>query len=415
MKSVESAAAEPAWLSQMRRHAASVYREQGLPTTKSEQWRHTSLAPLSEISLEPSSRRPAVLARDLAPYRIESGIELVFIDGHFAPAISRREPFPGVSVAPLSEGFGTTEKGLGSIAPAEDALVALNTSSFRDGARIALAAETILEAPIHLLFFSSGSDSDAVFPRVLIELSRASQAMVVETYAGGPGAARLSAAVTEARVGEGAVLEHVKLQLEAEEAFHIGLFHARQERDAVLRSHVFSFGARLARNEVHTTLAGTGAEAELNGLFFADGARHVDNHTVIDHAAPLGTSRELYKGVVAGRARGIFHGLIIVREGAQKTDAVQTNRNLLLSDQALVHSIPGLRILADDVKCRHGSTIGQLDEAAIFYLRSRGIGEEEARKLLARAFAGEVVDRLRNGALRRAVEARLAAIPELSA
>jgi Fe-S cluster assembly protein SufD len=218
--------------------------------------------------------------------------------------------------------------------------------------------------------------------------------VVVERYVTLEGAAYLTNAVTEAEIGSNAQLDHVAFENAGEHAFHIGTLFARLGRDARFRSHAISLGGALIRNEVEAVLAGVGAECVLNGLFMAVGNQHVDNQTTIDHAEPHGTSRELYKGVLAGRSKGVFNGKIIVRPGAQKTDAQQSNPNLLLSDRAEINTRPNLEIYADDVKCKHGSTVGHLDEDALFFLRSRGIGENAARQMLSRAFASEVVDQI---------------------
>jgi Fe-S cluster assembly protein SufD len=229
---------------------------------------------------------------------------------------------------------------------------------------------------------------------------------VVETYLGGDGEA-FTNAVTEIDVADDASLAHTKVQDESHTASHVHAILARVGRSGRVSQHNLSFGAALARTDVKVALSGEGAECVLNGLSVASEAQHIDNHTLIDHAVPHGTSRELYKGIWDGRARGVFHGKIIVRPGAQKTDALQTNRNLLLSREALVNSTPALEILADDVKCRHGSTIGQIEEAPLFYLRSRGLDEEAARRLLTYAFAADVAARLPVEPIRSAVESFL--------
>jgi len=238
---------------------------------------------------------------------------------------------------------------------------------------------------------------------------RGSEGRIVETFTGPGGAAYLTNAVTEVAVDDNAFVDHYKVQREGEEAFHVATLTARLGRDARFSDHSFSFGAAISRNDIDVRFAAEGGECVLNGLFMVDGARLTDTHTRVDHAQPHCSSRELYKGVLDDSARGVFNGLVLVRPGAQKTDAEQMNRNLLLSREALVHAVPQLEILADDVKCRHGSTTGQLDPAALFYLRSRGIGEAEARGLLTWAFASDLVHDLAVPSVREAVLGHLQA------
>ena len=243
------------------------------------------------------------------------------------------------------------------------------------------------------------------YPRVLILAGERSQAAIVQTFTGE--GRFFTNAVTEIALGEGAILEHTLVQSESDTACHVHTLAARQARASRFTSHNVALGAALARTNLHVALEGEGAECALDGLFVGKGAQHLDTHTTIDHASPRCASRELYKGILDGAARGVFHGKILVRKNAQKTDAIQTNKNLLLSRRALVNSTPALEILADDVKCKHGSTTGQLDAAALFYLRSRGIGEDAARALLTWAFAADVAERIRVPSVRAEVEREL--------
>jgi Fe-S cluster assembly protein SufD len=254
-----------------------------------------------------------------------------------------------------------------------------------------------------------GSDREAVYPRTLVVALPGSRATVIETHLGAEGLPYLADAVTEIDVADGASLEHCRVEADAETAFHVATVQARLGRDARLVSNAASLGAGLARIDIGATLA-EGAECTLNGLYLGDGSRHVDHHTSVDHAAPHGTSHQLYKGILSGSARAVFNGRIRVAEGASKTDAFQANRNLLLSREALVFTRPQLEIHADDVKCTHGATIGQLDAGALFYLRSRGIGEAEARRLLLEAFVGEVIGRIGFGPLAERLTERARAI-----
>jgi len=251
----------------------------------------------------------------------------------------------------------------------------------------------VLQAPIHLLFVSSAPGNATLSqPRNLIVLGAGSQATVVETYAGLSDEVYFTNVVTEIVLGDNASLDHYKLQEEGARAFHIALTQVHHGRESRFTSHSIALGAALARNDVRALFATEGSECTLNGLYMATGKQHLDNRTLIDHQSPRCTSRELYKGVLDGQSRGVFSGRVLVRHDAQKTDASQTNKNLLLSDEALVDTKPQLEIFADDVKCAHGAAVGQLDEDALFYLRSRGIGQEAAKSLLTYAFASEMVN-----------------------
>jgi Fe-S cluster assembly protein SufD len=267
----------------------------------------------------------------------------------------------------------------------------------------------VAERPIHLLFYSTnaGGAPTVTHPRVLVVAERGAQAKIVETYAGPEGQIYFTNAVTEIHLADGAVVEHYKMQRESEAAFHIGRIEAKQAPASQWCSYSFALGGALARTDIDARLRGAGADCGLYGLYLGRGTQHVDHHTTIDHAVPRCTSRELYKGVLDERSRGVFFGTIIVRKDAQKTDAHQTNKNLLLSREALVNSTPRLQIEADDVRCKHGSTTGQLDPLSLFYLRSRGIGEAEARSLLTYAFAADVIERIRVPEVRRSLFASL--------
>ena len=259
----------------------------------------------------------------------------------------------------------------------------------------------MLEAPIELLFLTAADGKPVVsYPRILIVAGRDSQAQIVETYRGFGGAPYFTNAVTEVVVGDGAVLEHYKLQEEHEAALHFGMLAAKQGASSTFTSHNIALGAALARNEIAAVLDGEGADCNLNGLYLAARQQHVDNYTTLDHAKPHSTSHELYKGILDGKGQGVFHGRIIVRPDAQKTDAIQRNKNLLLSESAVINTKPQLEIYADDVKCTHGATVGQVDPEAVFYLRSRGIVLEEARRLLTYAFASEMTARMKVESIR---------------
>jgi Fe-S cluster assembly protein SufD len=394
-------------LAALRRSALEAFAAQGLPHTGLEEWRYTSLAELAKIAWRlpgetvPEASRDAVEA--LASPVFACGL-LVFANGRFVPGLSTLRA-PDVEVTTLGAARRANDSRvlprLGSLVDVkQQPLAALATALLDDGVQVHVPAGARLEQPLHLVFLSEGSGSPlAVQPRVYVEASRGSRAVVVQDHISLGGGPALTNAVTELHVGPGAQLEHVLLQRESAATFHFASTTAQLERDAQLGTHVISLGGHLVRNDLAVLLAGEGAEARLSGLFLCSGGRLVDNHTFVDHALPRGTSRQLYKGVLAGRSRGVFRGRVRVRPGAQLSDARQQNPNLLLSDGAEIDAKPQLEIYADDVKCSHGSAIGRVDENALFYLRARGIDEPAARALLVRGFAAEVLAALPEPAL----------------
>lgn len=399
-------------LAQRREEAFARFLTLGFPTTRDEEWRFTSVAPIAEQRFALAAPRAAGAApAGLAPFRLDGlfGTQLVFVDGRYAPALSAAGDLPrGVRVENLRNAGDEGGHHLGRVAPADrHAFVALNTAFLADGAFIHVPAHAVVEKPIHVLFLSTGAGNGTALmahPRVLVVLGDNSQASVVESYAGPDGTRYLTNAVTELVLGPHAVLDHYKLQHESVDAYHVGGTYIHTARSANCSSHSVSLGGALVRNDVIAVLDGEGGECTLNGLYVGDAQRLVDNHTTIDHAKAHCGSREIYKGILADRARGVFNGKIIVRADAQKTDAKQTNRALLLSRDAQINTKPQLEIFANDVKCTHGAAVGQLDEEAVFYLRSRGIGRAEARHLLIHAFAGDVLQRMPVAAIREAVE-----------
>jgi Fe-S cluster assembly protein SufD len=371
----------------------------GFPTTHNEEWRYTNLAPLLKTPYRPAPAGPLPAGLPKAA--------LVFVNGRFAPELSTAHELPGLSVSSLKQAIasGAIEDRIGSVAAFEEnALVALNTAMFEDGALIVIADGAVIAEPIELLFLSLAGGTPVVsYPRNVILAGRDSQAQVVETYRGSGTAGSFTNAVTEVFAADGAVFEHYKLQEENQAALHFGMLAVRQGASSTVVSHNIALGAALARNEIAAVLDGEGAECNLNGLYVTAGRQHVDNYTTLDHARPHSTSRELYKGVLDGKSQAVFHGRIIVRPEAQKTDAIQRNRNLLLSDGAVINTKPQLEIYADDVKCTHGATVGQVDPDAIFYLRSRGIALEEARKLLTYAFTSEMTSAMKVASVRESL------------
>ena len=392
---------EPRWLAARREQAMARFREMGLPSVRDEEWRQTPLGPLARtrFGLAPgdASIAPAALAR-LGFDGAFSGRQVVFVNGRFAPALSSIDPASGLRVESLASVIasdpGLVERHLGALTREGTAFAALNTAFLGDGAVIALAPGAAPAEPVHVLHYSApGERPAAAHPRTLVIAGRASQATIVESY-GGEGT-YLTNAVTEIVLEDGAHVDHYVLQRESHDAFHLATLAVRQGRDTRFATCAIDMGAAISRQDVAQAFAGEGGECVLAGLFLAGGTQLMDIHTRVDHAVPHCASRQLYKGIVDGKARGVFVGRIRVAKDAQKTDAQQTNKNLLLSRQALVHSVPQLEILADDVKCKHGSTTGQIDPAALFYLRSRGIGEAAARSLLTYAFASDVVQQIR--------------------
>jgi Fe-S cluster assembly protein SufD len=405
-------------LARTREAALQRFVSLGFPTTREEEWRFTSVAPIADgdfaLAEIPSTD---VLGLEVDSLRLRGAIaELVFVNGHYVPALSRGAELPGgASVTSLrcrlAQGDDEAEGYLARLAPREShAFVALNTAFLDDGAHVHVPAGAILPQPVHVLFIATGDEEERwsmAHPRVLVVVGADAEGSIVETYAGRGVGHYFTNAVTEIVLGENATLDHYKLQYESAAAYHVGVTHVQAKRSATYTSHSVSLGGALVRNEVTALLEGEGAECTLDGLYLAADRRLVDTHTIIDHARPHCSSREFYKGILADRARGVFNGRIIVRPDAQKTDAKQTNRALLLSEEALIHTTPQLEIFANDVKCTHGAAVGQLDDDAVFYLRSRGLSHAAARHMLIHAFAADVTGRLPLEEVRTAVEARL--------
>jgi Fe-S cluster assembly protein SufD len=409
----------PRWLQDLRDRGAATFTSLGFPTVRDEEWRFTNVAPITAGEFRPASGTAIVPLATLQalPYAGVVPLQLVVVNGRFAPELSHLAGLPrgvhagslaGAVKGELQADSEMVQRYLGQLADfSSRAFVALNSAYVEDGAYVHVPDGVVLDAPLQIVFVSSATEPLVSYPRTLIVLGERSQARIVETYVGAAGARYFANAVTEVFVGESAVLDHYKVQQENADAFHVGSMHVNAARSASFSSHSFSLGGKLVRNDVLATLDGEGAEVTLNGLYLADGDRLVDNHTTIDHARAHCPSHEVYKGILGGRARAVFNGKIIVRQDAQKTDAKQTNRALLLSDNALINTKPQLEIFADDVKCTHGAAIGQLDEDAIFYLRARGLTFFEARDMLIHAFAGQIIDGVKVAPLKTALEAEL--------
>ena len=398
----------PAALSALRERAVARFADFGFPTAKLEDWKYTDVAALTRQPFRlPDDAVPPGAAALAAAARLGTGIELVYINGRFVPSLSCIGALPSRAVvASLADALHThaalVEPHLArcaSFAHPHESLTALNTAFLSDGAFVYVPIGAVIESPIHCLYVSSAANGATVaHPRTLIIAGEGSRVTVVEQYLGE--GAYWTNAVSEAVVGADAALAHYRVQREGGHAFHVGVVAVEQAADSRFRSHAVSLGGALARTEIAARLDAPGAACTFDGLYLASGVQHVDHHTTIDHRQPRGTSRELYKGIMDGRATGVFNGKVFVRPHAQQSDAEQMNKNLLLSDEAQVDTKPQLEIFADDVKCSHGATIGQLDDEAVFYLRARGIDAASARQMLIFAFANELVERIDVGPLR---------------
>jgi Fe-S cluster assembly protein SufD len=394
----------------MRETAFARFVARGFPTTRDEEWKFTNVAPIAALPFEPAAAADPDGAA-LEPFLFEDTMaaQILVVNGRLASGrpLGAGLP-PGVTVRRLSDLLAEPAAGamvsrleqrpaLAADAPFAD----LNTAFFEDGVVIEIAPKAVVADPIHVLFASVAAATPVmVSPRLMVIVGERAEASVIETYMTVGAGDVLTNAVTQIAVEPGAVLKHAKLQREAASTCHMASTHVDLGRTATFTSCAITLGGRISRNDIVSTLNGDGAECTLDGLYVATGDALVDTHTAIDHAAPHCPSHEVYKGILAGRARAVFNGKIVVRQIAQKTDAKQTNKALLLTNDAQVNTKPQLEIFADDVKCTHGAAIGQLDEDAMFYLRARGISEADARNMLIHAFAGDVLDRLAVPAVR---------------
>jgi Fe-S cluster assembly protein SufD len=397
-KRLEQGLGQPAWLLQRRQAGMARFAEVGFPTLQHEDWRFTNIAPIVKLPFKPLFQpgQAALSSECLKRFTFASlkATRLVFVNGHYARELS----------TPVAQENGVKIGSLAAALPAEaglleahlarlvggNAFAALNTAFFQNGAFIHVPEGRVVKEPIHLLFITTANEAGATtHPRNLIVAEKGSQVTVLESYAA-------TVDVTELIVGDGAVVEHCKFQDESVAAFHLATISARLGRRANFVSHSIALGSRLSRNDIRAELAGEGLECVLNGLYLTRGEQLADHHMIIEHAQPHCASHEYFNGILDDKSKGVFHGRILVQPVAQKTDAKQTNKNLLLSDEATIDTKPQLEIYADDVKCTHGATVGQLNEESIFYLRSRGIGSETARRMLIHAFAGEIIERIRH-------------------
>jgi Fe-S cluster assembly protein SufD len=400
-------------LKELRESAIASFNKLGFPTTRDEDWKYTNIDPIVSTVFQPGGR----IAKEATGVGMDeifalsfsdpNSNRLVFLNGVYSPELSSlRGLSRGARVESLAGALRADDEVLHDhlsryVRYREHSFAALNTAFVEDGALVLVHQGQVIEEPIYLVFVSLGEDRPIVFyPRNLIIVGDASQARIIESHIGTGSGAYFANAVTEIVGGEGASIEHYLLQREGDAGFHIGTLEAQLNRQCTLAAHCITLAGLLVRNDVHVVLNGEGSECTLNGLYLVDGKQHVDNHTEIEHCMPRAKSQELYKGVLSGNARAVFDGKILVHKDAQKSDARQTNKNLLLSEGAVINTKPQLEIYADDVKCSHGSTVGQLDRDALFYLRSRGIDLAAAQSLLSYAFASDVISGIKIASLR---------------
>jgi Fe-S cluster assembly protein SufD len=397
----------------MRRAAFERFGVLGFPTTKNEDWHFTSVSPIADQDYVFLAAKSGDVARDeLAPFMFGATgwYTMVFVNGRFTPELSDIARLPsGVKLWDLASAWTKAPDvvdRVGKLASYDNqSFLALNTAFMLDGAVIQIAKDTEVDRPIHVVFVTDAAAAKGMMhPRNLILVGRNAKATVIESFVSTTDAVYLTNAVTEVSVGEGATLQHYKMQRESARAFHVGTIEASQARDSHYISFSLSTGAALSRTNIYTTLDGEGCGATLNGLYMADGEQHCDHQTQIIHAQPNCFSREMYKGVLDGRSHGVFNGKVYVHPIAQKTDGKQTNNNLLLSEHAQVDTKPQLEIFADDVKCTHGATVGQIDQVALFHLKSRGIDAALAKRLLTYAFAAGVLETIEVDEVREALE-----------
>ena len=419
---------QPAWLLPLRKAGLARFAELGFPMLSHEDWRFTNTTAIAKLPFKPAFEPTADVSADaLADLTFAKlpGTRLVFVNGHYSAKLSQAGKLPaGVKVSNLAAALladaAFLEKHLGRYSqPADNGFAALNQAFFLDGGFVHVPAGQIVEEPIQLVYVSTAPQSGATFhPRNLVIAETNSKVTVIESYVSLGGAGYFTNVVTELFAGDNATLEFVKFQDEATDAYHLAAFHGEFGRASHVSVHSFALGAKLSRNNIRTKLAGEGLECVLNGLYLTKHEQLADHHMVVEHAQPNCASHEYFNGILDDKSKGVFHGRILVQPIAQKTDAKQTNKNLLLSDDATANTKPQLEIYADDVKCTHGATIGQLNAESIFYLRTRGIGPDTARQMLIHAFAGEIIERIRHEPAREELDKlvweRLEANPHLA-
>jgi Fe-S cluster assembly protein SufD len=407
----KASASDPSWIQHLRESAFARFEELGFPTTAQEEWKYTNVAPIAKANFEPALEQAesssTLGASQLQPFIYEEArhSQLVFVNGFYRPELSSIEALPeSVVVMDIADALKDStytdvlrEQLARTADYNENAFTALNTAFLSSGAFLLIPKGVQVESPIHLLFISDASQAQTISsPRVLIIGERGSAATLIESYAGAhEDGVYFTNAVVEIVLEDGARLNHYKVQRESAEAFHVATTQAGMGRNSSFNSTTITLGARLSRHNINVAFNQEGAECWVDGLYLVTTGQHADTHSLIDHREPHCTSHQLYKGILDGKSRAVFNGKVFVRHGAQGTDAMQTNRNLLLSNEARVDTKPQLEIFADDVKCAHGATVGQLEEEALFYLASRGMHTDLARNLLTYGFAEEVIDKIK--------------------
>lgn len=406
------------WLSQMRQGALERFREADFPSTRLENWKYTDVRPIQKHAFDVVTEDIGLTLSDIQPLLLEDldAHRLVFVNGRYNDALSTVDGLPrGVQLSSLSQKLSAPDEVLRAhldqiIDGQATAFSDLNGAFMSDGLFLSLEDGVVLDKPVHVLFIGTQTEHPAMaHVRNVFRLGAGAEASVIEHYAGMPDSQYFTNSVSEIVTERNAGLHFYKLQQESERAYHVAGIHARHARDSRFRAYTADLGGRLVRTDLNSRLDGEGADSRLYGVYVPRGKQHIDNHTRIDHASPHGTSREFYKGILDGRGRGVFNGKVVVHKHAQKTDSEQKSEALLLSKHAEVDAKPELEIYADDVKCQHGSTVGQLDEEAVFYLRSRGVDMDTARSLLTYSFADEVIREIRLEALRKHLEKNLLA------
>lgn len=409
----ESSRDLPEMVSRLRREGRESFERLGVPSRRDEEWRYTDLSPLLVLDLVPAPAADLAAAEDFLKHSAFGRLaetSLVFVNGRYVPELSKGLSDPsGPVILPMREAWNrepaVVERFLGRVAGfRESAFASFNLAFLENGAYIRVPAGRVVEQPVQIVYLTLGAEAGLISPRVLVVVEDNAQCRLVETHLGADQSAYFSNPVTELSVGQNGVLSYYKLQQESPRAFHVATLESHQGRSSSVTTNVITLSGGLVRNETAVSLQGEGGWAQLDGLYLVSGSQHVDNFTRIEHVSPHCSSRELYKGILSDRGTGVFRGRIVVAKGAQKTDSKQTNNNLLLSDHALINTKPQLEIYADDVKCTHGATIGQLDRDSVFYLRARGISEEAAKGILIYAFANEVVNRIAVDSLREKLE-----------
>ena len=409
----ETSAQTPNWLARLRESAMDRFEQLGFPSVKEEEWKYTNVAPISRINFEPivgPREAGSFGATEIAnlSYPETEATTLIFRNGILT--LNQELNLPeGVVAIDLSEAIVDDRYGevvREHLARNADynmnGFTALNTALFSSGAFIVIPQDVVLESPLHLLFISD--TAKAAFPRVLIVAEANSRATLVESYAGLVDAPYFTNAVVEIVLKNGSRLEHYKIQRESGEAFHVATTSADLGSSSSYDTTTINFGGQLSRHDIQVRMNHEGAECWVDGLYMVGASQHTDTHSVIDHQQPHCTSHQLYKGILDGKSRAVFNGKIFVRHGAQKTDAMQTNKNLLLSEEARIDTKPQLEILADDVKCAHGAAVGQIDENELFYLETRGIHPDLAKNLLTYGFAEEVIDKIKIESIKKQLD-----------